>query len=323
MLAAATFALCGIATAQRDPTRDIPRIGLLFLGSPERDISGHGRPFRDGLRELGWIEDRTVRLELRWASGDLARLAANAGELVSAKVNVIAAFGTLPTQAARQATSTIPIVMAAVGDPIGAGFVVSLARPGGNITGVSLVHQDVAAKQLQLLKEAAPQIHKISVLEQPDNPSHALQIAELGRAAESFGGEVLPLAIGSSAQDLARLFDDMTANGSDAYFVLADPRTDDVRSEIAELALRHRFPGAASLHSYVEAGVLLSYGADLWELQRRASVFVDKILKGAAPADLPVEQAERFALAINLRTAKALGLTVPHSLLQRADEVIE
>jgi ABC-type uncharacterized transport system substrate-binding protein len=323
MLLAVSIVRAGIATAQQTPAKDMPHVGLLFLGSPTGDIAGNGAAFRDGLRALGWIENRTVILELRWARGDPARLSAGAGELVAAKVNAITAFGTLATRAAREATSTIPIVMAAVGDPIGAGFVASLARPGGNITGVSLMQQDVAAKQLELLKEAVPQIRKIGVLQQRDNPSHARQATELERAAASLGSEVIPLVIGNTAQDVSRRFDEMIAGGADAYCVLADPRTDDVRGEIAELALRNRLPGVAPLHAYVEAGVLLSYGADLAALQRRAALFVDKILKGAHPADLPVEQAERFALTINLKTAKALNLAVPPALLARADEVIE
>jgi putative ABC transport system substrate-binding protein len=195
VLLAIFLAEIGTAAAQQDPSRSIPRVGLLFLGSPQRDLSGHGAAFRDGLRALGWIENRTVQLELRWASGDPAQLSVAAGELVAAKVNAIVAFGTVATRAARQATSSIPIVMAAVGDPVGAGFVASLARPGGNITGVSLVQQDVAAKQLELLKEAVPHIHKIGVLQQPDNPSHPQQTAELQRAAVRLGSEVLPLAI--------------------------------------------------------------------------------------------------------------------------------
>src|SRR5437773_4905670 len=307
MLLAISFVGGSIATAQQDRAKDMPRVGLLFLGSPTGDVAGNGAAFRDGLQALGWIENRTVILELRWARGDPASLSAGAGELVAAKVNTIAAFGTLATRAARQATSTIPIVMAAVGDPIGAGFVASLARPGGNVTGVSLMQQDVAAKQLELPKVAVPQIRKIGVLQQRDNPSHARQTAELERAAASFGSEVMPLVISNTAQDVLRRFDEIMAGGADAYCVLADPRTDDVRGEIAELALRNRLPGVAPLRAYVEAGVLLSYGADLASLQRRAAFFVDKILKGAHPADLPVEQAERFALTINLKTAKALG----------------
>jgi putative tryptophan/tyrosine transport system substrate-binding protein len=319
---AALVAIPDRASARQTPKKT-PRVGLLFLGSPERDLSNHGEAFRDGLRALGWIENRTVRLEPRWASGDSERLAANASELISAEVDVIAAFGTLPTRAARQATSTIPIVMTAVGDPIGAGFVASLARPGGNITGVSLMQQDLAAKQLQLLKEAVPQIRRVGILEQRDNPTHAHEAAELKQAAATLGIEVLPFVMGDTAQDLAQLFDEMLAAGADAYFVLADPLADDVRREIAELALRHRLAGAAQLRPYVEAGVLLCYGADLAALQRRAASFVDKILKGTQPTELPVEQAERFALTINLKTAKALDLAIPPSILARADEVIE
>jgi putative ABC transport system substrate-binding protein len=209
-----------------------------------------------------------------------------------------------------------------VGDAVGSGLVASLARPGGNVTGVSLMTQDLIAKQLEMLKEAVPRVIKVGVLLQRDTPRQAQLMAELERAAANLRVSIVPLVV-DNAQDLPRRFDEMTATGADAYFVLADPRTVDMRADIAALALRHRLPGMAQLRTDVEAGMLLCYAASLTAAQRRAAVFVDKILNGANPGDLPVEQPTKFELIINLKTAKALGLAVPQSLLARADEVIE
>ena len=270
------------------------------------------------MRSLGWTEGSNFSIEYRFANGDPARLSADAVDLAAAKVNVIVAFGPLPSQAARRATSMIPIVGATV-DP---GLVASLARPGGNVTGVTLMMQDITAKQLQLLTESVPRISKVGVLLQPDIPGRAQLMTELEQAAAELGVSVLPVAIGA-AQDLPRRFDEMIATGADAYFVLADPVTNEMRADIAALALFHGLPGAAQVRAYVEAGVLLSYSASLTAAQRRAAAFVDKILKGAKPADLPVEQPTTFELVINMKTAKALGLTIPPSILALTDEVIE
>ena len=202
------------------------------------------------------------------------------------------------------------------------GMVASLARPGGNVTGLSTMGLDLVAKQLQLLKEAVPQVSKIAVLLQPDSSFHAQQMTELESAAAVLGVSLFPVAVGI-ARDLPQRFDEMTEAGADAYFVLSEPRTTEMRDDIAALALSHRLPGAAQDRRQVEAGVLLCYGMNYSALHRRLAVYVDKILKGAKPADLPVEQPTRFELVVNLRTAKALGLTIPPSILARADEVIE
>jgi putative ABC transport system substrate-binding protein len=270
------------------------------------------------MRSLGWTEGSNFSIEYRFANGDPERLSADAVELAAAKVDVIVAFGPLASQAARHATLAIPIVGATV-DP---GLIASLARPGGNVTGLTLMTQDITAKQLELLKEAVPGISKVAVLSQPDMPGLAQLMAELERAAPKLGVALVPVVVGT-AQDLPPRFNEMTATGADAYFVLSDPLTIAMRDDIAGLALSRRLPGAAQLRTFVEAGVLLSYAASLSAAQRRAAVFVDKILKGAKPADLPVEQPTTFELVVNLKTAETLGLTIPRSILARADEVIE
>jgi putative ABC transport system substrate-binding protein len=207
------------------------------------------------------------------------------------------------------------------------GIVASLARPGGNVTGLSTMALDLVAKQLQTLKETVPGASKIGVLLQQDSPDHAQLMTELQRAAPNLGVSLLPVVVGAD-RELPLLFDQMTAAGADAYFVLNEPRTDAMRVDIAALALRHRLPGAAQTRRYVDPafadpGLLVSYGVDLSALHRRLAIFVDKILKGAKPADLPVEQPTTFELVVNLKTANALGLTIPYQVLARADEVIE
>jgi putative ABC transport system substrate-binding protein len=293
-----------------------PRVGLLFLGSQEQ--SRGSTEFREGMRSLGWTDGSNFSIEYRFANGDPERLSADAVALAAEKVDVIVAFGPLASQAARHATSMIPIVGATV-DP---GLIASLARPGGNVTGLTLMTQDITAKQLQLLKEAVPRVSKVGVLLHPDTPGLAQMMAELERAAASIGVSVLPVVV-DTAQDLPRRFNEITATGTDAYFVLSDPLTIAMRDDIAGLALRHRLPGAAQLRIFVEAGMLLSYAASLSAAQRRAAAFVDKILKGAKPADLPVEQPTTFELVVNLKTARELALTISQSILLRADEVIE
>jgi putative ABC transport system substrate-binding protein len=247
------------------------------------------------MQSLGWIEGSNFSIEYRFADGDPAVLSANAADLAAAKVDVIVAFGPLATQAARHATSMIPIVGATV-DP---GLVTSLARPGGNVTGVTLMMLDITAKQLQLLKEAVPRVSKVGVLAPPGMPGQAQLITEVERAAATLGISILAVSV-DTAEDLPRRFDEITATRADAYFVLSDPLTIAMRDDIAGLALRHRLPGAAQLRTFVEAGVLLSYAASLSAAQRRAAVYVDKILKGTKPADLPVEQPTTFELVINL-----------------------
>ena len=319
LIFAAGATACGVAAEQ---VARVPRVGVLAPISISPEQSGGGvNEFREGMRSLGWIEGSNVSIEARFANGDPALLSANAADLVAERVDVIVAFSGDCARAARQATSTIPIVMD-TGDPIRAGLVASLARPGGNVTGLSFMASDVTTKQLEMLKEVAPRVSKVGVLRQSDNSLRAQQGTELERAAATLGVSLLPVAVGT-AEGLPRRFDEMTAAGADGYFVWAEPRTDAMRNDIAVLALRHRLPGVTEQRRYVDAGVLLSYGTSLSAVHRREAYFVDRILKGAKPADLPVEQPTTFELVVNLKTAKALGLTVPPSTLARADEVIE
>ena len=296
----------------------VPRVGLLHQTSSEFGRLS-GEEFREGMRALGWIEGNTFAIEERFANGDLAQLTANAAGLAAAKVDVIVAISDKAARAARQATSTIPIVFTS-GDPIGSGLIASIARPGGNASGLSLMWPDMVTKQLEILKESVPPIKRVGILRQAD--AHAAEIGELERAAPKLGLSVLPFPVGR-AQELPRLFDEMTEAGVDAYLVLNEPRTDEMRAEIAKQALLHHLPGMAQGSRYIESGVLLCYGVNLPSLHRQLAVYVDKILKGAKPADLPVEQPTILKLVINMRTAKALGFTVPQALLARADEVIE
>jgi putative tryptophan/tyrosine transport system substrate-binding protein len=316
MLAAGAMAY-GVAAQQ---VSAVPRVGLLIPGSAEQRGGSRARDeFLEGIRSLGWVEGSTFSIQDRFANGDPGSLSASAAEFAAEKVEVIVAFSSLAASAAHQATSVIPIVMDA-GDPVALGLVASLGRPGGNVTGLSWMALDLVAKQLEMLKETVPRVSKIGVLLHPDVPVHAEEITELQRAAPALGLSVLPVAVGL-ARDLPRRFDGMTGAGVDAYFVLNDPRTDAM--EIAALALRHHLPGAAMQRGYVDSGMLLSYGINLSAIHRRLAFFVDKILKGAKPADLPVEQPTTFELVVNLKTAKALDIEIPPSILARADEVIE
>ena len=300
--AVAAAALVPFGTAAQQ--KPMPRIGLLYPNSLEQWGARAREGFQEGLRSLGWIEGKTVSIDYRFANGDPALLSANAADLAAEKVDLIVAFSGFAAQAAREATSTIPIVMDA-GDPVGMGLVAKLV-----------------AKQLEVFKEAVPSINKIVVLLQFDYSGHAQQMIALERAATTLGVSVLPVDV--TPQDLQHRFSDMTTTQDvNGYFLLAAPQSQAMRDDIAKLALHHRLPGAAQLRTYVEAGVLLSYGMNIASISRHLTIFLDKILKGAKPADLPVEQPTKFELLINLKTAKALGINVPQSLLQRADEVIE
>jgi putative tryptophan/tyrosine transport system substrate-binding protein len=276
--------------------------------------------FVQRLRELGWSEGRTVSIEYRWAEGRHERAAEIAAEFVRLKVDVIVTSGGV-LSAVRQATSTIPIVFAVANDPIGAGFVSSLARPGGNITGLSLQTRDLAAKRLELLREIAPGIRRFGILANIGNDAAVPEIDEVQAAARILGLEVVTSEI-RQAEDITSAF---AAFGSDveALYVCTDPLVLAQRARINTLALTARLPTIYGPREHVEAGGLLSYGANFPDPFRRSADLVDKILRGAKPADLPVEQPIKFDLIINLTTAKALGLTVPPTLIARADEVIE
>jgi putative ABC transport system substrate-binding protein len=274
------------------------------------------------LGELGWIEGRTVAIEYRWAEGHNERLAEIAAEFVRRKVDVIVTHSTAPVTAAKQATSTIPIVFASVAaDPVGIGLVASLARPGGNITGISSLTAELAGKRLELLRELIPSVHRLAIMTNADAPGAVLETADAQAAARTLGLEIITSEI-RRAEDIPPAFEALKGR-ADALFVTPEPLVLTNRIRINILAAAARLPTVYGLREYVEAGGLMSYGANFPNQFRRGADLIDKILRGAKPADIPVERPTKFDLVINLTTAKALGLTIPESLLLRADEVIE
>ena len=306
--------------AEAQQAAKVFRIGFLGSGGPA-DHAPRVASFRQGLRDLGYVEGRTATIEYRLAEGKMERLPALAAELVALKVDVIVASGTPTALAAKNATTTIPIVFATSGDPVGT-LVASIARPGGNVTGLSLVGPELVARQLQLLKEAVPKASRVAFLSNPDNPYTPVMVKEVEAAARSFKVRMQRVeSRGGAATDAA--FDAMARERPNALLVLFDPVLTGQRARISELANKHRLPSMCPHREYAEDGGLMAYGASLTDLYRRAATYVDKILKGAKPGDLPVEQPTKFELVINLKTAKARGLTIPPSLLARADEIIQ
>ena len=309
--------------AEAQQAAKIPRIGYLanrLAANPDQQGA-----FLQGLRDLGYVDGRNVVIEYRDAEGKLERLPALAARLVALKVDVIvAAAGTLPALAAKQASGTVPIVFIAVGNPVTSGLVTNLARPGGNLTGLSALTPELASKWLQLLKQAVPGVTRVAVLWQPggmgDTDKEVLKQADV--AARALGVR-LQLVEARGPADINRAFSEMTRARTDALTVVSTPMFGDERRRLVTLAAKNRLPTIFSFKAYVDAGGLMSYGANAADLHRRAATYVDKILKGAKPADLPIEQPTQFELVINLKTAKALGLTIPPSLLARADQVIE
>ena len=298
----------------------MPVIGFLGPLTPSVQ-SKWTAAFVQRLRELGWIDGRNVAIEYRWAEGRSERFAEIAAEFVRLKVGVIVTAGTAAVIAAKQATSVIPIVFAAAGDPVGTGLVASLARPGGNVTGLSNQSADIAGKRLELLREVVPSLRRLAIMANIGSPIGVLEMGEVQAAAGTLGLEVATLEI-RRAEDIAPAIEALKGR-ADALYVVTDPLMNTNRIRINTLALGARLPTMHGLREYVEAGGLMSYGANFPDLYRRAADYVDKILRGAKPADLPVEQPTKFDLVINLKTAKALGLDVPPTLLARADEVIE
>jgi putative ABC transport system substrate-binding protein len=284
-------------------------------------MSGWTAAFVQRLRELGWIEGRTVAIEYRWGEGRNERYAEIAEEFVRLKVDVIVTYGTPPSKAAKQATAVIPIVFAAAADPVGSGLVSSLARPGGNITGLSLQQSDIVGKKLELLREVVTGLRRLALLGNVGNASSMLEVGEVRTAAGTLGIEIVPVDI-KRAEDIAPAFDAF-GGSAEALYVSTDPLIFTNISRINTLAVGARLPTIYNGKEYIESGGLMSYGPNYPHLFRRAADFVDKILRGAKPGDFPVEQPTKFDFAINLTTAKAIGLTIPPSLLARADEVIE
>jgi len=306
--------------ARAQQSGKLPTVGLLGATTPVVE-SQRVAAFVQRLRELGWIEDRTIAIEVRWAEGRTERFGEIAAEFVRLKVDVIVTAGTASVIAAKQATSVIPIVFASAGDPLGTGLVASLARPGGNITGLSALLRDTATKRFELLREVVPNLRRLAIIANVDNPATVLETRELQATAPTLGLEVAAFEI-RRAEDIAPAFEALKGR-ADALYVAPEPLVNTNRVRINTLALGARLPTMHGLREYVEAGGLMSYGPSVPDQYRRAADYVDKILRGAKPADIPVEQPTKFDLVINVTTAKALGLTIPPSLLARADEVIE
>jgi putative tryptophan/tyrosine transport system substrate-binding protein len=298
----------------------LPTIGLLAANTAAAQ-SEWTAAFVQRLRELGWIDGRTIAIEYRWAEGRSERFAEFAAEFVRLKVDVILTHNTPPVLAAKQATSFIPIVFATAADPVSTGVVANLARPGGNVTGLSSQSPDTAGKRIELLREVVPGLRRLAILANPDNPYVAFDIREAQTAARTVGLEVDLFEI-RRADDIATAFEGLKGR-AEALYVLPDPLLFQHRLRINTLALGARLPTMHILREYVEASGLISYGPNWPDQWRRAADYIDKILRGAKPADIPVEQPDKFDLIINLTTAKALGLEVPPTLLARADEVID
>jgi putative ABC transport system substrate-binding protein len=314
--AAATWPL---AARAQQPAK-LPTVGFLVAGTPE----SHGKwvaAFVKRLSELGWIEGRTVAIEYRWAEGSTERFAEIAAEFVRLKVDVILTSATPSVIAAKKATSAIPIVFTTVTDPVVNSLVASIARPGGNVTGLSQQTSELGGKRLGLLRETVPHLRRVAVMANVTNPSTMAELSEISAAARMLSLEIVPIEIWRS-EDIASGIKSLRG-GAEALYVLTDPLVAVNQIEINTLALDARLPTMHALREYVVSGGLMSYGANFPDLFRRAGDYVDKILRGAKPADLPVEQPTKFDLIVNMKTAKALGLTLPATLLAGADEVIE
>jgi putative ABC transport system substrate-binding protein len=320
-LGAGVLAAPFIAFAQQQGK--IWRVG--FLASRGRPDSLDTDPFGGfprGMRELGYIEGKNLEIEWRYAEGKSERLPSLVAELVQLKVDVIVTVGTPAHGAAQKATATIPIVMGAVADPVGGGFVKSLARPGGNVTGISNLASDLGPKHLEMLISMVPKLSRVAILVNSSNPSHAPILKSVQAAAQRAGVKILPVEA-RTLQEIEKAFSIMAKDNAKALIVVLDPFFIQQRQQIAALAVKIRLPSMFPYHEDVEAGGLMSYGADATDIFRRAATYVDKIFKGAKPSDLPVEQPTKFELYINGKTAKALGLKSPQSLLISADKVIE
>ena len=310
----------GSPRAGAQQTRKIARIGVLLPGTPT-SFALRAKALVDGLAAHGHVDGRTIAVEWRWGQDRVDTLPALASELVKSNVEVLVTGGTPAAQALKAATPTIPIVMAIIGDPVAAGLVASLARPGGNATGFSIIAPELGTKRLELIKEIVPALSRVAVLFNGRNPQSQIELKELQKAAQAMALAVQPAEIVTEA-GLDDAFAAMQASGAQALIVLTDPVLFSLRKRIVDLAGRSRLPGVYSFQGFVDAGGLMSYGPSDADLFRRAGGYVDRILKGARPADLPVEQPTKF-LVVNRGAAQALGISVPESFLLRADQVIE
>jgi putative ABC transport system substrate-binding protein len=301
----------------------VPVIGYLSPVVPQNNSDSRLDAFRQGLRELGYVEGKNFRLEVRWGEGKLERMPALAAELVRLKVDLIVAMTSPSVLAARGATRTIPIVMPVSSDPVGDGLVASLARPGGNITGLSLMAPELGAKRLQLLKQVLPKpSHALAVIWNPAYKGMGARYQETKLAAPAVGMDARSVEVRDS-REMEAAFDAVSRDRPDALLLLADPLTFSLRVRIVEFAREKGLPAIYETRDFVEAGGLMSYGPNVNEMCRRAAYYVDRILKGAKPGDLPIEQPTRIELVVNLKTARALGITIPQSVLVNADQVIE
>jgi len=319
-LSAMLFALCLSAEAQQ--SKKVARIGYLSVLSPASD-SARIEAFRQGLRQAGYADGQNFAIESRYAEGKLDRLPDLAGELVRLQVDVIVVGGSTATRAAKNATKLIPVVMAHGSDPVELGFVASLARPGGNITGLTHLAPELGGKRLELLKEIIPQLSLVAVLTDPGTQGHGPQIKELEVAARGLGVQLRPIEV-RGPNELESAFSAMTTGRANDFIGLQQPTLDRLRAKIVDLAAKNRLPAMYPNSEYVETGGgLMSYAADIVAMFRRTATYVDKILKGTKPADLPVEQPTKFEFIINLKAAKQIGLTIPPNVLARADKVIK
>ena len=319
-LCAMLFAFCGSAAAQQ--ATKVPRIGYLTATSLSA-VATRTEAFRQGLRELGYVEGKNIVIEWRSAEGNSDRQGALAAELVRLKVNVIVSGGSSSTRLAKETTKTIPIIMAQDSDPVGNGFVASLARPGGNITGLSTLGPELSGKRLEILREVVPKLSRVAVLgTSTSHPSSSPAIREIEPAAKAIEVKLQYLAVLDS-KDIETAFRSANKERADAILALNSPVLNSHRKQIADLAAKNRLPAIYPFSEYVEAGGLTSYSVSYIDLYRRAATYVDKILKGAKPADLPVEQPIKFEFIINLKAAKQIGLTIPPNVLARADRVIK
>jgi putative ABC transport system substrate-binding protein len=313
--------LLGPLAAQAQQTGTVYRIG--FLGNSTAALEANlVAPFREGLRDLGYVEGRNVLIEYRWAEGKYDRFPALIGELLALKVAVIVTAGTPATLAVKKATTSVPLVMTAVGDPVGTGIVPSLSHPGGNITGLTAISTEMDAKRLELLREVVPSVSYIALLWNAASPLQVLAEKQVQAAAQVLRMRVLSLGV-KTEEEIKSALAVMARERPDALLVLADRLLLHHRALIMDFATRHRLPGVHAYRELVEAGGLMSFGPSYADMHKRAAYFVDRILKGAKPGDLPVERPRTFELVINLKVAKALGLTIPQSVLLRGTEIIQ
>ena len=322
LLGLVTLLLTAAGTfAEAQQPAKVPRIGILF-GASSAANAGRGEAFRQGLRELGYIEGKNIVIEDRYADGKLDRLPALTAELLRLNMDVVVTAGPAVTRPVKEATNTIPIVMAFDSDPVGSGFVASLARAGGNITGLSSLSPELTGKRLELLKETVPKLLRVAVLGNPANTATALNFKEAEVAARAYGLQVQSLEV-RGPHDLDSVFSSMIKWRADALLPLGDSIIVFHRERIVNFAAKNRLPSMYGDKAWVEAGGLMSYGPDILDSFRRAATYVDKILKGTKPADLPVEQPTKFEFIINLKAAKQIGLSIPPNVLVRADRVIK